>query len=221
MRIITTLILIQTGMMLFGQTDSLEKALLYNRMIENEITNVEFSKLGKEWNNSIRQFGEYPELPFNRDGQVHFMYEADYGAVVKEYLFNRTLEWLSINYGLVPAWIYSNMDDGKIIFNSNHSVTDIYSFDYTGIISIKDGTMLIEFVNIGYQAFYEGYYKGDFWINERTIDFKLETLYPVIMKKPSEWPLTFTLLKSVKDRFGKEVNNLGDYIFNYDAIYSF
>jgi hypothetical protein len=221
MRIITTLILVQSCMMLFGQTDSLEKALLYNRMLENEITNIEFSKLGTEWNNTIRRFGNYPELPFNKNGQVHFMYEADYGTVGREYLFNRTLEWLSINYGLIPAWIYSNRDDGKIIFTNNHKVTDIYSFDYTAIISIKDGAMLIEYVNIDYQAFYEGHYKGDFWINDKTNSFEIETLYPVIFKKSSEWYATFTLLKSVKDHFGMEVNNLGEYIFNYDAIYNF
>lgn len=219
MRIITSLILLHSCIMLFGQTDSLEKALLYNKRIENEITNVEFNRLGTEWNNAIRRFGSYPELPFNKDGQVHFVYEADYGTVSREYLFNRTLEWLSINYGLIPAWIYSNRDDGKIIFSNNHPVTNIYSFDYTSVISIKDGAMIIEYLNIDYKAFYEGHYKGDYWINDKTNSFKIETLYPVIFKKSTEWFSTFTLLKSVQDHFATEVNNLGEYIFNYDAIY--
>jgi hypothetical protein len=40
----------------------------------------------------------------------------------KEKLFTRTLEWLSINYGLIPSYIYSNLQEGKIIFKNNLNI---------------------------------------------------------------------------------------------------
>ena len=46
-------------------------------------------------------------------GEIHYLFLYKFIDFNKETLFNRTLEWLSINYGLVPSYLYSNLEDGK------------------------------------------------------------------------------------------------------------
>ena len=53
------------GSSLYGQTDSLEKAILYNKMLSKEIKQVEFSRIALRWNQTIKEIKKYPELPFD------------------------------------------------------------------------------------------------------------------------------------------------------------
>jgi hypothetical protein len=209
------------GSALYGQTDSIEKAILYNKMLSKEIGQMEFSKIATKWNQTIKEIQKYPELPLDQNGKGHYIFLYNLTNLTKEKLFTRTLEWLSINYGLIPSYIYSNLEDGKIIFRNSLNLNDIYTCTYTSVISIKNEKILMEIINIGYQAYYEGHYSDGEWIPDKTINLGLSQIYPIILKNPSEWNSNLNLLKITNDHFNIEKVNLYDYIISYDSSYVF
>ena len=198
---------------LFGQTDSLEKAVLYNKYTSKEISDIDFSNIWSQWNQKMKKI-KYPDLPLDQSGQVHYVFINEFKGFDKEKLFNRTMEWLSINYGLLPVNMYSNLNDGKIILRNSLNLNKTYSCVYTLIISIKDEKIRLELISLTYQAYFEGDY--DSGIPEKTINYNLNEIYPIILKKPSEWNLYLSLFKKTNQLFNAEIKNLGDYIFSYD-----
>jgi hypothetical protein len=197
---------------LFGQTDSIEKAVLYNKVISKELEVEEFSKTSKLWNKKIKS-EKYPEQPMDQNGQVHYNFINEFKGFDKEYLFNRTLEWLLINYSFLPSNVYSNLKDGKIIYNISLSLFDNYSCLPTSVVSIKDEKIRVEFINISYQAYFAGDYQNG--IPENTVNLKV---YPVILKKYSDWDVNLSLLRETTRVFNKEVQSLTDYIKSYEHI---
>jgi hypothetical protein len=200
---------------LFGQTDSLEKSILYNKLISKEITEADYSKILLQWNQKINTI-KYPDLPLDQNGLVHYVFINEFKGFDMEKLFNRTLEWLSINYGLLPVNIYSNLKDGKIIFRNSLNLYKNYSCVYSSIISIKDEKIKLDLVSISYQAYYEG---GDYasGMPEKTINFNINEVYPIILKKSSEWSLNLSLLRLTNKLITTEIKNLSDYILSYDS----
>ena len=209
--IILLIILVESN--LFGQTDSLEKAILLNKLISKEITDVNFSKIMPQWVELISRV-KYPDLPLDQNGQVHYVFINEFKGFDKEKLLNRIQEWLSINYGLQPTNIYSNLKEGKIILRNSLNLIYNYSCVFTSIFSIKDEKIRLELISISYQAYYEGDYTSG--IPEKTINININEVYPIILKKPTEWGLNLSLLRATNKLFNTEVKNLKDYILSYD-----
>jgi len=214
-------LLIIIGSSLYGQTDSIEKAAIYAKFLSKDLSQEEFSEIGVKWNETIKKINKYPDLPLDQNGDVHYLFLNNFKNINKEKLFHRVLEYLSMNYGLFPVNLYSNLEDGKIIFGNSFTVDDIFSGTFTGIISIKDEKILIEYINIGYQEFYSGYSSSETWIPERTSNFKINHYYPVILKDPKEWNYKLKLFKTTNEYFNNEVDKLYDYSMNYDSNYVF
>ena len=221
MKCILITVLVIFGSSLYGQTDSIEKASIYNKMASKEIEQEEFLKTWQSWNQKMKEIKQYPNLPLDRSGKVHYSFVNKLIDFNKEKLFNRTLEWLSINYGLVPSYIYSNAADGKIIFRNSLDLKTGSTCNYTSIISIKNEKIMIEYISISYQTFYPDHYSGDQWIPDRTVDIDISQVYPIVLKKPSEWNANLNLLKITNELFNTETKNLYDYIESYDSLYVF
>jgi len=206
------------GSTLYGQTDSIEKAILYKKMLSKEIGQAEYSRIGMKWNQTIKK---YPELPQDLNGQVHYVFLYEFPGINKEILFTRTIEWLAINYGLIPSYIYSNLSDGKIIFRNSLNLDFANGCTYTSVISIKNEKILMEFINIGFQAFNEGHYSNNVWVPEKTYNFSFSEIYPIILKNYTEWDSYLNLLNNTDIRFKLEKDNLYDYITTFDYSYAF
>ncbi|HVN58925.1 MAG TPA: hypothetical protein VMT63_11545 [Bacteroidales bacterium] len=210
MRYALLIALLAVEISVLAQTDSTERAILYNRFINKQIEESDYSKLYSLWNQRFKS-DKYPDQPLDQNGEVHYTFICDFKDRDCEFLFNRTMEWLSVNYGLVPANVYSNLRDGKVIFRFNLSLPDDYTCTPTIIISIRDGRIRYEFIGISYQLYYPPDYSSG--VPERTVNFKP---YPLILRKPSEWNQILMLLRETKKLFSTEVQNLTDYIINYD-----
>jgi len=204
------------GSILYGQTDSLEKAALYKKILAKEILQADYAPIWTKWNQTIKKIDKYPDLPLDQTGQVHYLFLKEFTGINKEKLFTRTLEWLSTNYGLFPSYIYSNLDDGKIILRNTVSLITGNNCTYTSTICLKNEKILIQFFNIGYQTFYDGYYADGAWVPERTTNFGINQLYPIIFKKPSEWNSNLALFKTTNEFFNSEIENFSHYIISYD-----
>jgi hypothetical protein len=206
---------------LYGQSDSIEKAIIHQKVLSKEISQEEYIKIARKWNETIKKLGRYPDLPVDQDGRVYYSFVDSFDNMNKEKLFNRSLEWLSIKHGILPAGLYSNLADGKIIFRSNFNIRSNITGNYTTVITIQNGKVLIEFINIGYETFYSGQYSGDTWVPERYINTSIEQVYPIILKNPAEWNLDLDMLKITNDWFKAEIANLHNYIMDYDQHYVF
>lgn len=211
MKIVLLLLLI-SEVNLIGQTDSLEKSVLSNKLRSKEIDEIEFSKIGQQWIQKTKT-DHYPDQPLDRDGKVHYIFVNDFQGFDKEYLFNRTLEWLAINYGILPDNLYSNMKDGKIIYNISLNLINNYSCIPTSIISIADEKIRIEFVNISYQAYFAANY--DIGVPDRTVAIEV---YPIILKKYKDWDVNFSILRETSGLFNSEVMKLNSYISKYEQF---
>jgi hypothetical protein len=216
--ILLTLII---GSGLYGQTDSIEKAAIFGRFSDKQTSQKKIQETCFKWNKTLKEIGKYPDLPIDKNGLVHYSFLQGFKNLDKSKLFNRTLEWLSMTYGIIPYYLYSNMEDGKIILRNSFSIGSDITCNYSYIISIKNEKILIEFTNIGYQLFYEGHYSGDTWIADKTINLGISQVYPIILKDPTEWNLYLNMFQATNQQFNNEQKDLSSYIVNYDSNYSF
>jgi len=213
--------LLLSGTYLYAQNDAAERAALTNKILSTANSPEDLSRIGSKWNQFFIKYGNYPDLPLDQYRHIRYMFTNDFGQTPKEKLFSQTLEWLAINYAMYPANLYSNLNDGKIILNNSFNIDATYSCNYTCIISLKNGKMLVEFFNINYQEYIPGHNSGDDWIPEKTTNFSINQVFPVILKDPSEWKVNLNLLKAVNERFKSEIANLFDYLSNYEAYNAF
>ncbi len=206
---------------LFAQSDSIEKQLLFNEFTAKRINQEKLSEIGMKWNQTVKNFGGYPIIPYNSSNEVYYSYLFEFEKLTKEQLANRSLEWMAINHSIYPNQIYSNPTDGKIIFRNSFSANNNFTGVYTCVISAKDKALLIEYFKIGFQLFVPGHYAGDSWINDSTTELPIDQVFPIILKRPNEWEWRLNLLKNAETFFKNEVNNHFNFIKNYDETYRF
>jgi hypothetical protein len=215
MRPVFVIFLLFSFAVLRAQTDSTEKAVLYNKLVSNEINQQEFSSKLRDWNQKLKDRQGYPGLPVDANGQIHFFLLRDFGTQPAAFLFNRTLEWLSVNYGLVPSSVYASKEDGKIIFRNTITLKNGFGCTYTSVITIGTGKILNEFFNISYQRPVES--EGETYYESFTIN----QVYPVITKPKAEWDRYLQLLRLTGSFFPGEADNLDLYIDTYKETYGF
>ena len=221
MKNLLVLLLIIVSSSLYGQTDSIEKAAITAKFLSKDLTQEALSQIGSKWNILMKKINKYPDLPLDKDGVVHYQYLNDFKNMKKEILFNRILEFLTINYGFYPSNLYSNSADGKIIFNGSFNIDGTYSGIYTAVISIKDEKLWIQYINIGFQAFYGAHDSGGTWYPDRTTNSSISQFYPVLLKDPSQWVVTFNLFKTSNEYYKNEAEKLSNFLTTYDSTYMF
>lgn len=199
------------GISAFGQTDSIEMAIMHNRVISNHITQADFARIANNWNRITTSVNGYPELPFNQGGQVHYVFLNNFENIKKDLLFHRTLEYLAVNYGLLPNFMYTNEQDGKIIFTNSFNADKRYTCNYTGVISLKESRMMIEFIKISLSVDTE-------WGQSTSA---IEKTFPIITKRMQEWQPALSILKKVNEFFESEITGLNLFIENYEFNYNF
>jgi hypothetical protein len=193
---------------MYAQTDSLERVALRERVDARTLSESEFSKTWNKWNLFVKE-NKYPDLPLDQNGQVHYNFIKNFPGMDSEKLFHRILEWMAVNYGIIPASVYSNLNDGKIILRNNLNLNSVETCIFTSVFSIKNEKIRSEFFSIIYQ-------NGSDLLPEITISRTIDQLYPVILTKNTEWKSNILLLKRINDLFDREIQNLYDYIGTYD-----
>jgi hypothetical protein len=206
---------------IYAQNDSIEKKVLYNRCTSNQISLDEFSKLGSRWNQTIKNINGYPSIPFNNEGKIEYSFVEEFNSLDKSTLYNRILEWFSITYGIIPAYMYANASDGKIISTQSFNISNNEKCTYCYVIAIKNEKIKLNVINIDYEVKNGGYYSGDTWIPETSNTTSLDQFFPIILKKPAEWISSFKTLQSIDNHFKDDVNSIRQYILTYNVRYSF
>jgi len=220
MKIILILITLLIGSGIYAQTDSTEKVMLNKKQLSREISKAEYSFLSRKWNETMER-NKYPELPFNSEGKVQYSFIMEFKDMSKQKLCNRILEWLTITHGIVPAYLYKNPDDGKIICSNSTFIQGTTLGTYTFVFTIKDGKVLIDFMNVGFKVSSGGFYSGDNWIPENTSFTPIDQVYPISTKDISTWTYYLKILETIDEHFNTDINGLNDYIINYDLRYLF
>jgi len=221
MRNLFILLLIIIGSNLYGQTDSIEKVAIYNRFLSKNLSQEDYTDVAARWNQMIKKLNQYPDLPVDQNGNVHYSFLNNFKNINKEKLFHRVLEYVSTNYGIYPVNLYSNLEEGKIIFGNSFNIDATTSGTFTCIVTTKDGKIRVEFINVGYQIYYFGHAEAYYWVPETTSNYNINQYYPVILKNSKEWNKNLNLFKVTNEYFKNEVDRLRDYSMNYDSNYSF
>ena len=198
-----------------GQTNEIEMAALYGKFTAKEMTKDRYSALATRWNRTLESLDQYPDLPLDEDSVVHYTYVNDFPGSSKEQLFNQTLEFLAIQYGLYPSFMYANKEDGRIIFDNSFEIIKNYTGFYTGIITVIDEKIVFEFINLSYQAFFEGHYSGNVWVDDKTVNTSIDKAYPIILKDPAHWKLYLTLFEKTNSQVLSTIGSFRDFHFNY------
>jgi hypothetical protein len=214
--LISLLLLFIAGFAVKGQSDSIERHAYYTKLTANEVSQEEFTKKWREWNQKMKENKGYPDLPLDQNNMVHYTFLNEYGNTAKTILFNRTMEWLAINYGFIPSSVYASSDDGKIIYRNSLPIRGATKCTYTSIITISDGIIYSEFISIAYEY---SKYNDDGTISD--ISLPIKDVIPVIMKKISEWDTNLDLLKRTNSLFKREAENNELYITSYNSTYNF
>jgi hypothetical protein len=210
------------SVIIYGQTDSIEKAIIFQKVQNKQIAENDYAIIGTKWIQTIKKIGNYPDLPLDQSGAVHYSFVQKFPGLNKEKIYSHILEWLSINYELFPVYLYSNLEDGKIVFHYSASLTGKSNVTYTSIISIKNEKILVEYINIGYQTNYEGHYGNDgYWVPELTVNLGLDKLCPIILQKSTEWNFDLQLLKLTNEFFKTDARDLSHFLFSYDSYNKF
>lgn len=198
-----------------AQTDTLEFKLMEQSLNNGEYQVADYQSFTQKWFKHLKKFGEYPNLPVGEDGRVNFSFLIQNDALSKSELFQHSLEWLAVNQNILPNQTYNNRDDGKIVFMGSFPVQN-YSCNYTGVLTIKEGKMLCEFLNLNYQHFVAGHYSGDSWTPEYTINKPLDSLYPVFKQPTEDWETIWQFFKTTNETIKSLVYSLSDYQDNYE-----
>lgn len=221
MKTIVTILILMIGCNMYGQTDSIENSVLYKKALSLEISGQDYSTTIKKWNETIKKMNGYPKLPLNASGKIQYSFVKDFPNLSKGVLYNRILEWFSIAYGIVPANLYANKEDGKIICSTSFQISANTTSSFTYVFTIKDKKILMDIMNLGYNVFRAGYYSGETWIPDKTYYSDIDQVFPIILKEPSKWNFYLDTLMTFDKQFKSESDNLSEYLINYDSRYNF
>jgi hypothetical protein len=224
--LLSLLLLSGTYLVSNSQTDSIEKKAAFDSFQKGYITNIDFRSLGSKWHKKMQEIKGYPDMPLDQTGQVYFSNQYEYKGVMKIKIFNRTMEWACINFGTEVNKIYSNLTEGKIIFNGSFSLNGGSSTCVqTVVISIKDEKLLIEIFNFKYQSVIPAVFESNEYASSyRSAEFittSINSIFPIILKGSNDWDSNLDLLKNTKSEVLSRLANLDGYITNYDVIYNF
>lgn len=221
MRTIITFLILMIGSNIFGQNDSIEKAVLFKKASSSDISVSQYSRIVKDWNITLKNVKGYPKVPINNVGKIQYSFLKDFPDLSKRFLYNRILEWFSITYGIVPANLYSNPEDGKIICSNSLKISDNTTSSFTYVISIKDKKILLDIVNLGYMETQAGHYTNDTWIPDTSNFYGIDQVFPIILKDSAKWEYYLNIVITIHKQINNDIDSLSDYIINFDLRYNF
>lgn len=53
------------------KTESIENAIIYNKVLNKEIDQIEYRNTCSKLKQTLKEFGKYPNLPLDENNQVH------------------------------------------------------------------------------------------------------------------------------------------------------
>lgn len=236
---IFTLILLIQPVLIFSQTEEIEKENFSKLVIESgNFSPEELMQYGKEWNKLIEQNGGYPELPYDSaSNDLIYKITTGFGELNTEIIFNRIIEWASIVVENPENMIdYQNRETGKIILKG--SVDIDYAYDKTNfwgidkekkkytkcavtiICTVSNNKLKMEIRDLRY--IYLESYVGSYGIRHSEFFAKpINMLFPITDFPVSEWSEYLELLTTTNNRIKSLQTDLIQYINDYFNDYDF
>jgi hypothetical protein len=222
----------------FSQTYDAEMKNASKKFEEGKITQQEYQNLSRKWNQIIKDFGGYPELPYDKERKlIQYEFIQDFPDTDKEAVFNRVLEWAAINFGSLDAVLhYKDFASGKIILKGVvpiYQIVDIYSFfttqeklletncHQTYIFTLKENKMKLQIQNIGYEQKFYNYQQTSSSSSLYTTDYSIHDLYPITDFPTDQWKNKLSQLVSTDRKIRNLKSNLFNYIKSYEKDYEF
>jgi hypothetical protein len=224
---------------LSGQSWSAEEKNLSTIIQSGIKSQVEITDLVAQWRKFKEEYGTYPNLPFNENNIIEytFIYENNLDKAI---VYDRILEWASINFGSLSAVLhYENFESGKIILKGFFEV--LYVGDFMGgfwgnkivertatakarqtyVLTIKDNKLKVQIIDIDFVIKYGGYFSGTIYVPAEDISLSINSLYPISNSEKLYWKSNLNRLNEVNTRINDLSNSLNEYINYYYKDYDF
>jgi len=231
-------VLLFLSSIVYSQTEELEKKNLSSRFDKGEFSAETYKEYANDWHKMISELGGYPNLPYDEpSGQIKFkLIETTNQS--KKTSFNRILEWSAINFGNLNSVLhYKDYESGKIIIKGWFNVRHINEYKnfwgkskegikttkcyQTYIFTIKDNTVKVEVVDVRYKFKTYGYYMSTTYIPDRILELSIHEIYPITNFESNEWKEKLDLLNQTNKKINALIDNLNNYIKNYQIDYTF
>lgn len=235
-KVLFTLFVLFSVWKINGQTIEAEKQNL-NLIIQYK-TQAEIAQLTSDWKAFLKDYGEFPKLSYNeKNNKIEYQFINSY-SLSKEIIFNRIMEWASINFGSLDRVLhYKNLESGKIILKGNFKIIhtretvnfwgkikeDIGEKEcfQTYVFTINKSRLKIEVINVNIERIQYGYVLGTTYVPESRYKIPIDYLYPVTNYNPLMWQENLTILVAVEREINNFAISLNDYINNFEKDYSF
>ena len=218
-----------------SQTIQLEKDYMNKLLTDNVQTGPAVAELNNRFMAFIAQ-NPYPELPYNKQLNSFEFKQVFEIEVSKDVAFNRTLEWVAINFGNISEVLhYSNKDDGKIVvkgllklahkmeyknfWGTIKESAEITDGKFTMVVTIKNDRIKIEYLNFKYSiSYYDAVLHS--WINSNRYT-SAEVLFPIVAFPENEWKRNLSLLEATDFDVKSTTKSIINYVNNVNQDYSF
>ena len=222
------IILIVQAFCIYGQSPDAEKQALDSLFKSAKLNKDQVADLRKKWNAFMVSY-TYPELTLNNStGEIEFSDILTFGNLDKKAIFQRCLQFISINYGNL---IYSDLESGKIIANGQIDLTHHAEYhsgfgsklvhpvqtstNYSMILTLKDNKVKYIITNITYNFTYFSETVSD-------TSMPINSLFPIVSKDQIQWVRFITVLNESRNRFYFLLKkSLADYINDMENDYKF
>lgn len=219
-----------------SQTLDLEKAYMDEQLNAKLKSIADIQEISKNWHEFLRN-NKYPELPYNKEtGLFEFMSIVPINDISNDVAFNRSLEWIAINFGNIGDVLhYSNPDDGKIIVKGTINLTnktDIKNFwgkqketieitegYFTLSITIANNKMKFQFFNFSYKRNFFDPLLGILYPSGLILN--AEDLFPIISFDNLQWKRNISLIEQTNIQIKLFALSIGKYVQDLDEDYSF
>ena len=209
-----------------GQTREIESENISRRFLNNEFSAEKYKKIGESWREAFGDKG-YPELPYDSISKT-FEYEfvINFDSIDKETIYNRILEYASIEYGYLGEVIdYQDYNLGKIIMklrvpvNKKSAQTTYYLSTYR--ITILDYKAKFEIFDLGIEDFYDKYDDGEIIVTNYSKTNSIEEFFPITNSNDKYWKARANMLRNFDKKMRESCLDLVRFIRNYKDDYDF
>lgn len=213
---------------IFCQSYSTELEIFTKNYQDGKYGADEYQRLAKKWQTAIKNVGGYPELPYNeKTKDVFYEFVFTFDSLDKNTIYNRILEWMSLQYSNLSTVLdYQDYDLGKIIIKGSNPIEPYYKqtklfYNCTYRFILIENRLKIEISQISTDCRYEEYYKGESIFYDYSVVDSIGSFYPISHLPSFQWEPRLFSLKYIDTDIKSSIETMVQFIQTTNEEYNF
>lgn len=227
--LITFLVALCGPVWVWGQTVSIEKALLNKALKDGTLTAEEVTDRAR----MLREIEKiYPDVPYDTaTGRVVIPEQViSFPGVTKAQAFKRVKEWAALTFNDLESVIdYEDVESGKIILEGWTSVVYSASFKniwgnvkslpderrllFSLVVTVKDGKAKVGYENLKYRHTIPGFVNAaNQYVPKRELEYPVTAYFPLAFSEPGTWRGAIDLMNKTMQELKGTAPSLEKYV---------